>query len=60
MIFGNHYLIGENNDCEKFDLVYFDGLYTCDKYIRLTFDQIEKDEFGMIKDTGAIDKLPLI
>lgn len=56
MIFANHYLIGENNEAEKFDIVYFDGLYNCGDRIVIT---LEKYGFG--EETEKKDKdLPLI
>ena len=56
VIFANHYLISQSSNIDKFDIVYFDGLYNCADRIVIT---LEKYPFGEEVTTKAKD-LPLI
>jgi hypothetical protein len=48
--------VASNNKTEKFDIVYFDGLYNCGDRIRLTLSPMNEEEVEELKPKG----LPLI
>ena len=56
MVFAHHHLIAESNKTERFDIIYFDGLYNCADRIRLTLEPFAPEEEENIKTKD----LPLI
>ena len=56
VIFAGSYLISELNNAEKFDIVYFDGLYNCGDRIRLTVSPVGEDD-AKVKHVPLIEQV---
>lgn len=61
VVFGSHYLISSDSKIERFDLIYFDGLYNCKDRIVLTLapPRNPSDPPPRLKDLPMIEQVLL-